>query len=110
MTRHADDRRPVPFPRKPKLDLKSLRAATVLADAVDRVSEPRLTDDLPTLDLWSFAAVGGCPRVLGVDDWGQVLSVEYYAIAVDGSWVRRPDGSYVRLLRRARLPISGGAQ
>ena len=108
MPSHEDsyDSRPIPFPQRRRLDIRALADRTALYDAQDAAPGPRLTDDCPVLRRWSVARMGGCPCIMGVDDFGHVLSIEIQAYAADGTWARRLDGSYVRLREPWPLPLA----
>lgn len=88
----------------------ALRAAMAIVDArAEPDDRPLVPFDAPCLDHWSLAAGGGCPTIVGLDDFGlvTVIEVERWSDGSPGraAWARTRRGEIVRLLRPAPLPI-----
>lgn len=91
--------------RRP-LDLRRLAAITVLHNAEDAAPPPAADADLPLLTRWSMVGMGGVAHLMGVDDFGHVLSFHILAYGSDHTWAQRIDGSYVRLADPWPLPLA----
>lgn len=91
--------------RRP-LDIRRLAAQTLLHDLEDAAPAPAADADLATLTRWSVSGLGGVGHLMGLDDWGHVLAFHVVAIASDGTWAQRVDGSYVRLADPWPLPLA----
>lgn len=98
--------RPLGSPVRRPLDLRRLAAQTLLHDAQDAAPPPATNADLPTLSRWSMIAMGGVANLMGLDDWGHVLSFHVVAYGSDGTWAQRIDGTYVRLVDPWPLPLA----
>lgn len=98
--------RPLGAPIRRPLDLRRLAALTVLHDAEDAAPSPPADADLPTLTRWSVVAMGPVAHLMGLDDWGCVVSFHVLAYASDGTSAQRVDGSYVRLRDPWPLPLA----
>lgn len=100
-------RRPRPRPQtQPRIDLQRLLAASRVTEVThDYQLAPARMDALVTLDRWSLAVLDGTVHVMGVSDWGEVVSLDVDALARDRSWVRRADGTHLRLLEPWHLPF-----
>jgi hypothetical protein len=88
----------------------ALIASMAITDAKAEADDlPAIAYDAPCLDHWSLAAAGGPPTIVGIDDFGLVTTVEVSRWS-EGSpgrpaWARCTNGTLVRLLRPAPLPI-----
>ncbi|WP_279482306.1 hypothetical protein [Aureimonas sp. SK2] len=93
-------------PLRRPLDIRRLAAQTLLNDLEDAAPAPAADADLVTLTRWSVSGMGGVAHLMGLDDWGHVVAVHILAIASDGTWAQRVDGSYVRLADPWPLPLA----
>ncbi|MFC3693242.1 hypothetical protein [Chenggangzhangella methanolivorans] len=89
----------------------ALKAAMAVADArAEDDDRPKVPADAPSLDLWSLAAAGGPPTIVGLCDLGlvTVVEVDCWSEGAPGrpAWARCTNGTLVRLLRPAPLPLS----